>query len=150
LDQSYFESRESLEEAIIEERKREKRSECIEAPKISFKDALKAMKVDLSCNMEYYLANLNELEADLNRPIDINVIIDDKLEMRKLEQELFYKNLCKILSDGEESKDDKVEKDGDYVKTFMITDFRIFHFDGNNMYATAKRGNYYLVFIFVY
>lgn len=63
-----------------------------------------------------------------------------------MEQELFYKNMCKIFSNGQESIDDDVVIDGCHQKIYMIRDFKILSFDANDMYATAKRDNYYLVF----
>ena len=71
---------------------RKMNSDCKYVGKISFKNALKMLSVNLSCNMKFYLTNQNEIEVDLNhkvRDLDLN----DKERMDKLEQEHFYKQL---------------------------------------------------------
>ena len=47
--------------------------------------------MNVSCNMEYYLNNREELEKDLNR----KVTNECELKEEKLEQELFYNLMCK-------------------------------------------------------
>lgn len=151
LPTDYFESRESLDAIVIEKDKREVGTHCIQASKISIREAIEAMRVELSCNVGYCLQNKIELENELDYKLPDDFDANDALALKKFEQEIFYKTMCKVF--GSECGDDEVEVDGNetlYEKSFMIRDFNILSFDGNFMLASATRGNYYFVFYFEY
>lgn len=140
--------RDSLEEMVMSKSDRkvdQVDDQCI--PKISVDEALKKMKVTLSIDMKYYLQKTHDLDADLEYKVSDSLKSKDANEMRKLEQELFYKTMCRLF--GKENADDQIEMDGkNYGKSFIIRDFSILTYDGNTMIATARRGDYYLLFRF--
>lgn len=125
---------------------------------ISFKKALKLLNVEISCNMDYYLSNKVEIENDLNRKLDASIDLNDKVLVKKLEAELFYTLMCKLFggSENEEAiSDSRPEVDDEtlttlFDKTFMLNEFHLLSSDDNNYkFATARRGNYYLLFFYV-
>lgn len=150
LPVSYFRSRDVLEELMISKKHRhESKKYCIQAAKMSMREIMNWFFVSCSCNMQYYLANKSELEADLGRSLSVDFNATDDLEVRRLEQELFYVNMCKIFGTGGD-EDDKVEPDGKqilYDKSYMLKDFSVISFDGNEMHATAVRDNNYFIFL---
>ena len=87
INANYFESKESLDEMLVAKEIREIGSKCIQADKITLREAFKALMVDVSCDMEHYLKNKNELEADLNRSISVDLDVENELVIKKLEQE---------------------------------------------------------------
>lgn len=94
--------------------------------------------------MEFYLNNKNELEADLKHQLSIDI---DENVIKQLEDELFYINMCKVF--GPEIEEDKVDIDGETIffeKSFMLKNFNILFYDGNEIHAVAERGDYYLIF----
>ncbi|XP_018013557.1 uncharacterized protein LOC108670602 [Hyalella azteca] len=105
--------------------------------KISLEKALELLTVTLSCNMEYYLANRDEMEKDLGRKLD-SFNAEDESSMKRLERELFYNQVIKIV--GESEDDDKA------TFSVMLKDFRALFLEGNDNFATARRGDYYLLF----
>lgn len=110
------------------------------------------MFIKFSCDMKYYLANKSEIDVDLGRQVDWNSFDpNDAMAVKKLEQELFYENMCKIFG-RESDDDDRIEVDVKseqlYEKSFMLSDFSIYAFDGNELHAIANRGDYYLLFHF--
>ena len=152
VKKSFFKSRQALDEMMVNKELFEKAQQCIQAARMSIKEAMQRMFVECSCDMDYYLANRGELEADLGRQLAVDFDTSDGQAVQKLEQELFYVNMCKIF--GPESDDDRIEvgalADVSYDKSFMLTDFNILAFNGNDMYATAIRGDYYLLFYFYF
>ena len=57
--------------------------------------------------------------------------------------------MCKIF--GQENDDDLVEVNNDevlYNKSFMLKDFHILTFDRSDIYATAIRDSFYLLFYY--
>ena len=110
---------------------------------ISFQEALKDhLNFTISCNMDYYLANLEEMEKDLGRKLD-NLDLNNKDLMGKLENELFLNQSIKIFGD-ENDEEEKVKS------TVIFRDFRVLFFDGNDKFATARRGDRYLIFLYQY
>ncbi|XP_018007225.1 uncharacterized protein LOC108665023 [Hyalella azteca] len=105
--------------------------------KIPFEEALKLLTVTLSCNMEYYLANWDEMEKDLGRKLD-SFNPEDESFTKGLERELFYNQVIKII--GESEDDDKA------TFSVMLKDFRALFLEGNDNFATARRGDNYLLF----
>ena len=104
--------------------------------RISLKEALELLEVTISSNMDYYLANRAEMEKDLGKKLD-SLDLSDESVLKQLEGQLFDNQMTKIF--GEE------EGDGGAV---ILTDFHLLYRDGNSAYATAKRGNYYWIFLY--
>ncbi|CAF1119934.1 unnamed protein product [Adineta steineri] len=126
----HFENREKLDDMFIDK-------------------TMKLLRIKFSCDMNWYLNNQNAIEEDLQRqvlPLDLN----NEYSMKKLEQELFYKQMCKLF--GEIEDDDNKPQDDDtiYEKCFILKDFHMLHSYENYKFASAQRGNYYLLFSFVY
>ena len=64
--------------------------------KILINKAFSLFKAAVLCNMEYYLTHLDEIEKDLNRKINKSKL--DKNNVKKLEQEPFYYQMCTIYT----------------------------------------------------
>ena len=117
---------------------------------ISIRDAIYECGVEISCNMDFYLKHPTEIELDLNRSVDVCLIKDDAEAMQRLEEELFYNLMCSLF--GEDVDDDYLEKekngenDGKFKKVCTVKEFAILYKDGNDVYATGKRGDNYLLF----
>jgi hypothetical protein len=147
----YFSSRDRCDELLIPTDQRVETSQCIKANTISLKGALEKMNIELSVNMDYYLQNTSEMDADLGYKVSDRFQLNNKQAMRKLGDELFYKVLCSVF--GKESADDQLEVDGEEKlseKSFVIRDFNILSSCGNCIRATAVRDEYYLLFIHDY
>jgi hypothetical protein len=116
--------------------------------KVSINKAFQLLNVEVSCNMEYYLNHLDEIEKDLNRKVNE---IELKETNKKLEQELFYNQMCKLFgTEGvpgsyDSILDKTIEPELVYERAYMLKDFRVFY-KMNYHCATAQRGNYYLLF----
>lgn len=107
--------------------------------RMSLKDALKVLDVDIMCDMEYYSSNLAEIEADLGHKVD-NLDAEDKMMMQHLEPELFYSQAVKIFGADDEDVDQQTGQ-----KSLMFKDFRLLYSDGNFIIATARRGSFYVL-----
>ncbi|CAF0908142.1 unnamed protein product [Brachionus calyciflorus] len=142
----HFENRNDFDAIYLKSIDRESYSK--EFEKISINKAFELLDVDVSCNMEYYLNNHDELENDLKRKVN-----ESELKEEKLEQELFYNLMCKCFGNDSESFDDITQNDNKtdniYRKTCMLKDFRV-NFSTNYYYGTAQRENYYFVFEYVF
>jgi len=130
INTKYFESREKLD-CLFESKTQETLSSNFE--RISIENALKHFSIDLSCNMEYYMENKHELEIDLKRK-DVNIDVNNELEMKKIEKELFYNQMCRIFGgNNEETSDDYIQEpdvDGEvYSKALILKDFHMFYKD---------------------
>ena len=137
----YFESREKLDSLYANEWSDEDDDPDDSEPpfmreRISLKEALELLTVTISSNMDYYLANRAEMEKDLGKKLD-SLDLSDESVLKQLEGQLFDNQMTKIF--GEE------ECDGVAV---ILTDFHLLFRDGNSAYATAKRGNYYWIFLY--
>ena len=150
VKRSFFRSREAFENITLSQDLRDYNDLCdILFAKISIREAMERMFVECSCDMDYYLTHRSELEVDLGRQLATDFDPSDVKVVKKLEQELFYVNMCKIF--GQENDDDLVEVDNVgalYNKSFMLRDFRFLSYDGNDMYAIAIRDSFYLLFYF--
>ncbi|CAF1290022.1 unnamed protein product [Adineta steineri] len=145
----HFENREKLDDMFIDKSERTISRNCSNFQRISIDKAMKLLKIKFSCDMNWYLNNQSAIEEDLQRqvlPLDLN----NEYLMKKLEQELFYKQMCKLF--GEMEDDDNKPQDDDtiYEKCFILKDFDMLHSYENYKFASAQRGNYYLLFNFVY
>ena len=147
INSAHFDSREKLDDLFIPKENRTTSSTCVYLNKISINDAFGILNVKVKCNMDYYLNHPEEIEIDLNRKIK-----EEDFNSPRLEQELFYTLMCKILGDGEPS--DKLDQAGkdetSFDKAFMLKDFHLLSNDGNIIHATAKRGDFYLLFFYAY
>jgi hypothetical protein len=144
----HFESRKELDGIYLKSINQEAYSKQID--KISINKAFELLDVNVSCNMEYYSNNREELEKDLKR----KVTNECELKEEKLEQELFYNLMCKWFGNESESSFDSISKseimnDKVYEKSYMLQEFCV-HFSTNYYYATAQRENYYLIFEYVF
>ena len=150
INKKYFENRDQFDNEVTCNKKSDYSDECAMIERISIKKAIKLCHVDFSINMKYYLKNLDELKKDLKRDIS-NINLNDKLSVKELEDELFYNLMCELFGDSEADDAIKPENDGSiYEKTYVLKNFRIIFFDGNTMWATAERGDYYLIIFFVF
>jgi hypothetical protein len=119
INRKYFDSREALDRLFVAiesvDRSREKQFQ-----QISLKQALEYLNVRISCNMDYYLSNKKELEKDLNRQIDY-LDLNDEIILKKLEAELFFKQMCELFGEQNEAKnhDETPEMCGDETKLFL-------------------------------
>jgi hypothetical protein len=152
INRKYFDSREALDKLFVAidsvDRSREKQFH-----QISLKQALEYLNVRISCNMDYYLSNKKELEKDLNRQID-NLDLNDEIILKKLEAELFFKQMCELFGEQNEAHnhDETPEMCGDdiiYQNSFIIDEFHVYPEHSDFIYATARRGNFYLLFYYV-
>ncbi len=104
----------------------------------SFEEVLEFFRVRLDCNMNYYKDHAN-VEQDLGRKVD-NREMDSKL----LECELRAKAVSTLFDLGD---DDDVEgrgRSGGGQVTF--SNFQPLWSDGNDTFASARRGRYYFTF----
>ncbi|CAG0902787.1 unnamed protein product [Darwinula stevensoni] len=143
IDTKYFESREQLDSLYSKDWQDAEPcypdATVTTIEQVSLREALKLMTVDIWCNMDYFLANRDEMEKDLARKLP-NLDLDDKDLLKQLEDELFYIQSVKIF--GREEGDDE-------KSTVTFTDFRHLFFDGNERFGTARHGKHYVVFFHV-
>jgi len=130
--------------------------------KISFRKALNLFDVDVWCNMDYYLEHRNELDVDLARHCDLDVELKKDSESSiRLEEELLYKLLCKIFGEHHwkgvndlkighhiECNENTEKQSSSFDKDFYLEEFYYLIADSQSLTATAKRGNYYLLFYY--
>ena len=141
INSKYFATREKFDDLFISKSERKTRHDWVSANRISIRRALEKIGAKIRCNMDYYLNHQNELENDLDRKIDLSIELK-KENRKKLEKELFYKLMCKLFGNEGSSE---AEND---QKQFMLNDLRLLSFDGNDLFASAKRGNYYFLFYY--
>ena len=148
--------------------------------RISIQKALDYVGTQLWIDMDYYVSNRNELEADLMRQVS-DLDLRDQTVCKRLEQELFYNQMLSIFGPADvddtlkpedayivDLSDDEDQYDGvdhdnqneepqkrslktpySYDKAFMLNDFHKY-LNSNYMYASARRGDYYFLFHFVF
>jgi hypothetical protein len=139
-----FSSRSQLNELFGDNIKDEDNQQVIE--RITLQQACKLIKVKLKSNFDYYTQNKLELEKDLSRQVLEKEVIDVYLR-KKLENELFYKQMCTLFDSY--SNDDSYKPNGDnslYERSFILNDFHILVNDCYTIQATAQRGDYYFLF----
>ncbi|KAL7675244.1 hypothetical protein ACOME3_001507 [Neoechinorhynchus agilis] len=100
---------------------------------ISLRDALKTCYIKVICNMEYYFQRPDQLEKDLGRPLERG------FDLKRLDRELFSKLSIQIFGKCDDDRNNDI----------TLTNFRILEYDGNDLYATAERGNNYYIFHFL-
>ena len=67
-------------------------------------------RVEIGCEMDFYLQHENEIEKDLNRKVDICLIKDNIEKVKSLEEQLFYNQMCRLFGDDEDDKDERNDK----------------------------------------
>jgi hypothetical protein len=155
----HFESRQKLDEMLLTQGSRDQNVpepvQNIEL--ISIQEAFSFTGIELCTNMDFYLKNKQELEADLGRPV-LDLDLSNVSDLKRLSQELFYKQMCKLFSQGNyedeiTAVDDIVESNSgnndSFEKCFILREFHKY-LDGNYMYASSRRGNFYILFNFAY
>ena len=166
IDKHLFENRHELDVLFLQHSGQDvDESEFESWERISMRRAIARCRVEITCNMDYYFENPNELEADLGRKVNLESVKEDAYATRLLEQELFYKHMCKLFgaeTENEEeddsikwSMDEELDDDEDwqrniYEKVYMIKEFTILKLDGNFVFGSARRGQSYLLFQFLY
>ncbi|CAF4531369.1 unnamed protein product, partial [Didymodactylos carnosus] len=101
INTKHFENRENLDDMFVNKSERTISEACKDIERISIQKAIGLFGIKFSCDMDWYLKNQNAIEEDLNRkilPLDLN----DKYLMKKLEQELFYNQMCKLFGETED------------------------------------------------
>jgi hypothetical protein len=98
--------------------------------------------------MDFYLQHPNEINSDLNRSVDICLIKDDIEALKKLEEELFYNQMCSLFGDDaddflEDDENDQAESNDKFKKVCTVKEFAILFFDGNCVYATGTFISYF-------
>lgn len=141
INTNYFENREKFETLFsscwegAEEEFTGKKGLFFE--QISLQTALKdAFSIKFKCNMEYYLSDRDALEKDLGHNTE-------NYSMKTIKKELFFKLSLRIL--GNESNKEETE-----LSTVILRDFRILFDNGNEVFAAARRGTYYLFFYYMW
>jgi hypothetical protein len=90
--------------------------------------------------MQYYLIHRDDVEKDLNRNVN-EFELNEANCVKKLEQELFYNQMCQLFDTEDESTsfDDISDNEPElrYEKAYMLSNFRILY-QMNFHYATAQ------------
>ena len=98
------------------------------------------------------MKNRDELEADLKRQVS-DSDLKNKNTLKRIEEELFYNQMLKLFGDDEKaaSEDSLKTNDDDtlFEKSFILREFHKY-LNGNFTYGSARRGDYYLIFNFVF
>jgi hypothetical protein len=151
INTKHFENRQKLDEMLLLQVSSYAKKPCQDIERISIQKALDFLGIKLSINMDFYLKNKNELESDLMRKVS-DLDLKNEHIYKKIEQELFYKQMLKLFGDDEKAAaEDHLKIDDDstlFEKSFILREFHKY-LDGNYMYGSAKRGDYYLLFNFV-
>jgi hypothetical protein len=97
----YFENREKLDELLVANT----RLATVKSPhqsikRISMQKALDYLGTQLWICMDYYVSNRNELETDLMRQVSDSDLKDQTM-CKRLEQELFYKQMLSIFGSAD-------------------------------------------------
>jgi hypothetical protein len=91
VNTKHFENRQTLDRLFLAQFGIE--AEIKRFGRVSIQDAM--CRVEIGCEMDFYLQHSNEIEKDLNRKEDIWDIKDniEKLKSLELEEELFYNQM---------------------------------------------------------
>jgi hypothetical protein len=139
----HFENRNQLDQLFFYDDTPDRMSQNIQ--RISIENALKFTGVEITIDMDFYLKNKDVLETDLKR----SVTDSDLQNLKKIEQELFYNQMCTIFGkqndEGDYVKGKKNNKDDSFEKSFILRQFHKYT-SGGNLYGSSKRGDYYFLF----
>lgn len=151
INAKHFESREKMEEMFINKKERILNDFCKTFDRITMKNALRYISAEITPNMNYYLNNQHEMKIDLNHEVS-SLDLKNDYELKKLESELFYKLMCLLFGEDEEGNDSTKPENDDtiYKKSFNLKNFCILSAGDDCIFATAKRGSYYLLFTKIY
>ncbi len=104
----------------------------------SFEEVLEFFRVGLDCNMNYYKDH-TDVERDLGRKVD-----NREMDLKPLERELRAKAVSALF---DLSDDNDVEGGGGSGGGHVtFSNFRPLWSDGNDTFASARRGRYYFTF----
>lgn len=147
VNTKHFENRQTLDRLFLAQFGIE--AEPKQFGRVSIRDAISMCRVEIGCEMDFYLQHETEIEKDLNRKVDICSINDNIEKVKSLEEELFYNQMCRLFGDD---VDDFLEDDEDekLKKVCTVKEFAILFLDGNCVYATGRRGDFYLLFTYLY
>lgn len=144
ISTKYFDSREKFDAVYSREWKMfdPDYSKAVERfEKITFQDALKDhLSVKIWCNLDYYLSNKTEMEKDLGYNLEIVNPIDNHTKLH-LKKKLFFKSCIDIFGDIND-EEEKAESE------IFLRDFHVLYKRYDYIYATARRGQYYLIFFY--
>lgn len=145
IRKDFFKSRSQMNELFGDNIKDEDNQQFIE--RLTLQQACKLIKVKLKSNIDYYLNNNKlELEKDLNRQVKDNEVFNVNLR-KKLEHELFYKQMCTLFDTCLNDDLQKPNEDSTlYERSFILNDFHVLVNDCYTIQATAQRGDYYFLF----
>jgi hypothetical protein len=146
----HFESREKLDEMLLLDAHSYAKEPCQNIERISIQKELSYLGVEISTNMDFYFKNTNELDTGLMRKVS-DLDLKNVQALKKIE--LFYRLMIKIFGEDEivSAEDDSKPDNNDtlFEKCFILRDFHKY-LDGNYMYGSARRGDYYLIFNYVF
>ncbi|CAF0779767.1 unnamed protein product [Brachionus calyciflorus] len=149
----YFQSREVFDNLFLKEMEIYEPESFEYIQDISIQKALDLLNVDFGCDIDYYLSDLSKIRNDLHLDLSDNLIIE-KLDI--IRDILFYFLMCGIFDERDFYMEECLKSDlnKNQVKyateaSFILNDFRLLHDDGNRKYATARRGQYYLILDYV-
>ena len=146
IQTKHFDNREELNALYSKDYKQDDPVTVFE--RISLVDGLKLLSVDMSCNMDYYMTNRQEMENDLGRRVE-NLDINSKEFMGGLEAEVFYNQMIKIFGDDDDNDDDVVSTEcNGHQKSLTFREFHLLYSDGNDKIATARRASRYVLLYF--
>jgi len=152
INTKHFESREKLDEMLLANSTLTSKVPCQNIDRISFQKALDYFGVKISTNMDFYLKNRNELEADLKRQVSDSDLNNEKT-LKRIKKELFYNQMLKLFGDDEKAAAEDnftTKNDGTlFNKSFILIEFHKY-LNGNYTYGSARRGDYYLLFNYVF
>lgn len=140
----HFDSRDKLNELLMQEWHCSKtisftKKDIIRViDQITFKKALKdVFGLTINCNMAYYKKHLEEMEKDSGCKFENMNLSSEGL--KNLKKKLFFKLSLEVFGDI----NDEEEKE---KSTVIFRDFHLLYDDGNQILATGRRGDRYLLF----
>ncbi|CAF1033499.1 unnamed protein product [Brachionus calyciflorus] len=108
VNTKYFKNRDMLDHILLANNRLSSKKEPRQNIKrISIQKALDYINTKLWINMEYYMKNRNELEADLMRKVSDTELNDEHI-CKRIEQELFYRQMLKIFGSDEKASSDDI------------------------------------------
>ncbi|CAF3006029.1 unnamed protein product, partial [Rotaria sp. Silwood2] len=118
INTKHFENREKLDDMFVNKSERTISEACKNTERISIQKAIELFGIEFSCDMDWYLKNQNAIEEDLNRKL-LSLDLNDEYLMKKLEQELFYNQMCKLFGGTEDDHNKPKDDDTIYEKCFI-------------------------------
>ncbi len=148
----HFKSRGKLDEMLLLDAHSYAKEPCQNNERMSIQKTLSYLGVEISTYMDLYLKNTNELDTNQMRKVS-DLDLKNVQALKKIVQELFYRLMIKIFGEDEivSAEDDSKPDNNDtlFYNSFILRDFQKY-LDGNYMYGSARRGDYYLIFNYVF